>query len=179
MWKTLSSKEIFKHPRIVLIEDEVVLPNNKKTTYLKFKQLGNQATLICKNDSGKILLQKEYSHPSESELYQFPGGGISLDEDIETGANRELMEEEKIRAKTLTPLGFYYPNDRRSTTKNYVFLATDLEKADLPGDIEEIIESTWLTEKEIDEMIARNKIMNASTLSAWSLYKARSIVANW
>lgn len=34
MWKKLSSKTVFEHPRLTLIEDEVELPSGKKTTYL-------------------------------------------------------------------------------------------------------------------------------------------------
>ncbi len=58
MWKTSSSKEIFNHPRLTLIEDEVILPNGVQITYLKYKDDGGCcATIIAKNDDGKILIQ--------------------------------------------------------------------------------------------------------------------------
>lgn len=59
MWKKLSSKDLFTHPRLSLIEDEVLLPNGLKTTYLKFKDDGHcGVTIIARNSEGKILLQK-------------------------------------------------------------------------------------------------------------------------
>ena len=55
-WKKISSKEIFKHPRIVLIEDDVKLPNGTKTKYLRFKKMGDVVSVICQRNDGKILL---------------------------------------------------------------------------------------------------------------------------
>jgi len=73
MWRTLSSKEIFNHPRLTLVEDEIMLPNGTKTTYLKYKDSGIRgATIICQRDDNKILLSKEYSYPPNKILFQFP-----------------------------------------------------------------------------------------------------------
>lgn len=46
MWKTISSKEIFCHPRLSLIEDEIILPSGAKTTYLRYKDDGSAAATI-------------------------------------------------------------------------------------------------------------------------------------
>ncbi len=174
MWQTISSKEIFSHPRLTLIEDEVLLPNGVKTTYLKFKETGNAATVICKDKNGKILLQKEFSYPLNQEIYQFPGGFIPKSEDIAIGANRELMEEAKLFSNSLTLIGEYLTNNRRSSSKMFVFLGQDLEKRALPGDAEEIIESFWLDEKEIERMIGSGEIINPHVLASWTLYKLKS-----
>lgn len=172
MWKKLSSRVIFEHSRITLLEDEVELPNGQKIQYLIFKSSGSAATIIAKNDEGKILLQKEYSYPPNETIYQFPGGSIPEGEDIEAGANRELMEEADLKARRLTLLGSYLMNNRRSESKMYVYLAEDLEKQSLDGDLEENIESYWLTEKKIDKLILSGELKNGYSLAAWSLYKA-------
>lgn len=172
MWKKLSSKVIFEHPRLSLIEDEVVLPNGTKTTYLKYKDDNScAATLIAKNTEGKILLQKEYSYPIGEKIFQLPGGHIPAGENIEDGANRELMEEAKLKSSNLKLLGSYLANNRRSTIKMHVFLATELEKGHLPSDPEEEFEDFWLWENEIDKLIRENKIINANALAAWAIYK--------
>src|SRR5689334_19023209 len=141
MWETLSSRVLFKHSRLTIIEDDVLLPNGVRTKYLKFKDAGDAVTIICKRMDGRILLQKEYSYPTAQELYQFPGGSVPSGEAAEVGANRELMEEAKLRANTLQLLGTYFINNRRSSALMYVFLGTELEERGLEPDPEEIIQS--------------------------------------
>ena len=173
MWKKLSSKILLDHPRLKVIEDEVELPNGHKIQYLKFDSSGNAVTIIAVNGDGKILLQREYSYPLNEEIYQFPGGFVPDEEDLEAGANRELMEEAGLKANKLTDLGFYYPNNRRSNSKMYVYLGRDLQAESLTGDLEEDIKSYWFTEDEIDQLIKNGEIQNFSVLSAWSLYRIK------
>lgn len=73
-WEILNQKVVFEHPRLTLIEDEVRLPDGNETTYLRYKRLGNAATVIAVDERGRVLLQREYSHPPAEVLYQFPGG---------------------------------------------------------------------------------------------------------
>lgn len=172
MWKQLSTKEIFNHPRLSLLEDEVELPNGTRTTYLKYKDDGHcAATLIVKRGDGNILLQKEYSYPINENLFQFPGGLIPPHEVITDGANRELMEEAGLFSESLTSLGSYLINNRRSTAKMHIFLAEDLKARKLTGDPEENIVSIWFPEAEIDTMIKSGKIINCHALAGWCLYK--------
>lgn len=171
MWKKILSKNVFNHSRLSLIEDEVLLPNGEKVKYLKFKDDGScGVTVITKRKDEKILVQKEYSYPSNKKLYQFPGGMVLKDEDVLKGANRELMEESSLKAHNIKYLGSYLINNRRSTARMNVVLATELEEKSLEGDLEEDIENYWFTEKEILGMIKNNEIINSNLLAAWSIY---------
>jgi ADP-ribose pyrophosphatase len=175
MWKTISSKEIFSHPRLSLVEDEIILPSGVQTTYLKYKDDGSSAvTVIAKNNEGKILLQTEYSYPPNKKLFQFPGGHVPAGEKNEIGANRELMEEANFKANKLEPLGSYLRDNRRSNSRMYVYLATELEVKSLEGDLEEDIESFWLSEDEITMMIKKGEIENCNMMASWSLYKIKN-----
>lgn len=176
MWQTLSSKNIFDHPRLSLMEDEVLLPSGLKTKYLKYKDDGHCAvTIIAKRADGKILLQKEYSYPPNQELWQFPGGFVPGDEAPEMGANRELMEEAGLMSNNLKLLGSYLINNRRSTARMFVYLATDLEEKYLAPDPEEDIKSFWFEEDELTRLIKNNEIINCHVLSAWCLYKIKKM----
>ncbi|HOX11057.1 MAG TPA: NUDIX hydrolase [Candidatus Moranbacteria bacterium] len=174
MWKIISTKEIFRHSRITLLEDKVRFPDGTLGKYLKFKHSDNAATIICKRKDKKILLQKEYSHPIGKKIFQFPGGLVPLDEKPRQGANRELMEEASLKSNKLFLLGSYLINNRRTSSKMYVFLATDLIKKTLPKDKEEDIENFWFTESAIDKMIKNGKIINTHVLSSWALYKLKN-----
>lgn len=171
-WKTLSSKTILNHPRLTIIEDEIILPNGKQSTYLKFKDL-NAVTIICKGKDGKILLSKEYSYPPDDFMFQFPGGGINEGEDVQVAAKRELAEETDYIAKKLTLLGKYLINNRRSNSFMYVFLAEDISIEKTQGDEEEDIESYWFSEDKINQMIGDGEIINCHTLASWSIYNNR------
>ena len=171
MWKTVSSNEIFNHPRLTLIEDEIILPNGVKTTYLKDKDDGHCSVAIIAKKDGKILLEREYSYPQNQKIFQFPGGRVPKNEKPEEGANRELMEEVGYKANKLELLGNCLINQRRSTQKMYVFLVSDLIEESLEKDAEEEIEKFWFTEEEIARMIKNNEIIDMYSLASWCLYK--------
>jgi len=173
MWKTLSTKEILKHPRLTVIEDEFETEKGIRGKYLHYKHDKNVAFLLCKRADGKMLLQKEYCYPSKEKYFMLPGGAVPLDEKIGDGANRELMEEAGFRADSLELLGNYSLNIRKSKGLVYVFLATDLKEASLPGDPEEEIETYWFNEDEIEQKIINGDIHDPNILAAWTLYKLK------
>lgn len=171
MWKKIKSEIVFEHPRMTLIEDLVELPNGEQTKYIYKKHTGNCVTIICKNN-GKILLQKEYSYPPNQVMYQFPGGGIGLEETPQDGANRELREEFGHRAESLEVIGKYCADNRRSAATMFVILATNLVEDPLEADDTEILEHYWFSEQEVEDMIKNGEIVNSNLLASWSVYKA-------
>ncbi len=173
MWKKIASKILLDHPRLKVLEDEVELPNGHITKYLKFDSGGNAVTVLAVNEEGKILLQKEYSYPPNEDLYQFPGGFVPNGEELSEGANRELMEEADLKANNLVELGSYYMNNRKSDSKMYVYVGSDLQAETLPGNLEEDITSYWFSEEEIEELIKKGEIKNYTVLAAWCLYKLK------
>ena len=161
---------LLDHPRLTVIEDTVLLPDGTETTYILTPSKGNAVTIIARKDN-KILLQKEYSYPPNEVLFQFPGGFVPIDEDLEVGANRELMEEANLKANKLTVIGKYLLDNRRSNAYMHVFLSTDMKEESQQGDIEEVIESFWFSEDEIDELVKKGEIKNGHILASWMLYK--------
>lgn len=176
MWKRLSQKQLFKHPRITLLEDEVQLPDGTVTQYMTFAHTNDSVTILAQ-DGDKVLLSREYSYPVDDVLLQFPGGKAEPGEDQTDNAQRELQEETGYKAAKITPLGWYYVNNRRTKAKMYVVLATELTLSKKEGgDIEEDIESEWVAVADIDKMIQSGEIVNFSVLAAWSLYRASNSV---
>lgn len=170
MWKTISSKEVFKHPRITLIEDEVLLPSGEQINYIKFASGQDAVTIIARNNLERICISKEYSYPPNAELYQFPGGSVENGEAPEVAAQRELMEEVGFKAAQLEFLGKYLTHNRRSDQYMHVFLATGMVEASLPMDVEEQIVNEWVTPAELNEKILGGEIVNVHMLAAWLLY---------
>ena len=173
MFRRQSSRIVLSHPRLTVVEDDILLPDGIASTYLRFINTGFGVTLLCRRPDGTFLLQREYSYPPNERLLQLPGGGGQEGEETEQAANRELMEESGYRAGRLTPLGWWYLDNRRSDGKMHVFLATDLAEASLPPDPEEVIENVWMPEAELERLIHDGEIVNAFLLAAWSLYRAK------
>lgn len=154
-----------------IVEDSVELPTGKITTYIREAPLShNSVTTIVINDKDEILIQREYSYPSNEIMYQLPGGKIELGEDIIAAANRELSEESGYITTDCTILGSFYVNNRRSNAKQYVVLCKDIEIKNLQEDDEEFIESQWVTYTTIKDLVKDGKIVNMNMLAALQLF---------
>lgn len=175
-WERTASEVIFTHPRITLVEDEVLLPNGERSHYLRYegKHYKDFPTVIAVDDEGGILMNEEYAYPSDQLLFQFPEGLTDGDELPMDAAQRELQEEAGIQAKDLKIIGRVLHEHRRSDCYQTIILASGLIKVDRQvGDVEEgeIINHIF-TEEEIWARIAEGKIIQKNTLAAWSVYQA-------
>lgn len=171
MWKILKTTEIFKHPRLTLLEDDVELPNGETTKYLKFFHKADGADAIAINSEGKILLVKEYNHPVGKAMWQFPGGFINAGETPEQSARRELMEEGGVKAARLVRIGGHHIYRRRIAEISHVFICTELEQVETKREQSEFgMTTAWFTPDEIEKMIRAGEITASDTLAIWAIY---------
>jgi 8-oxo-dGTP pyrophosphatase MutT (NUDIX family) len=168
MWKTLKSKILFRHPRLTVAEDDVLLPNGKIIRYLHHVDRKDAAIIICFR-RGKLLVQKEYSYPVNKALYQFPGGAVEQGETPADSARRELHEEANLLAGSMRNLGGFYIDNRRTDAKMHVFLVVDPHDDVGIPDEEEVISSEWISIADFKQRIKQGEIQNWSMLAAWSL----------
>lgn len=170
-WRRIASTKLFDHPRLTVYEDDVELPNGIATKYIHFGNMPDAGMVLARNNDGKFLIQKEYSYPPDEVLRQLPGGAIDENEDTAAGAARELAEESGL-AGDLSLLGWFYHNNRRSSQRMYVYLATNLSETATNPDPEESFENEWCSESEIEALIRGNEIRNYTFLAGWAMYKA-------
>lgn len=172
MWKKISSRIVFNHPRMKLAEDSVELPDGTVVPYLRDADTNRHSvTLVC-IDGDKVLVQKEYSYPPNQVLYQFPGGKVEQPEKIIAAGKRELIEESGLSPRHLQELGWYYVDNRRSNAKMHVLLAKNFAKREKRGgDAEEDIKSEWVTIADLEKMISDGEIVNYSMLAAWTMFR--------
>lgn len=170
-WKKLSTRTLFTHPRLTVVEDDVMLPQGKQTKYLRYENLQDYVTVIAERD-GYIALIREYSYPHDEWLWQLPEGSIEAGEDALASAHRELKEEADLEAKSVIPIGMNYGHHRRSDEKDYIFVATSISEVEKTGGDAEEIGTTmqWFPIAKIKEMISTGKIRQKNVLAALALY---------
>ena len=174
MYKKISSKIVFKHSRLLVEEDEVLLGSGKKIKYLRYGYPGDGVVIIAKNNIGQTLFVNEYSYVQNKKMLQLPMGKIEKEEDVLIAANRELKEETGYKAGKLLQIGSYYQNYRRSNNKGFVLLATDLEikSSVIKADVEEDdIQNVWLSAEELALHIKDGSITDSDTLSSLQIYE--------
>lgn len=178
IWKKLASKMLLDHPRLKVVEDDILLPDGHESKYIYFADAQDAAMVVCVQDD-KILLQTEYSYPPQQSMYQFPGGGMEPGEEPIKAALRELEEESGYadgKESKIQYLGYYFVNNRRSAAKFHAVLVTNpLKTGKTQWDPEEYIESEWVEIKKLREMIRDGKIVNSSVLTGLSLYDNRAV----
>lgn len=156
---------------MTIVEDSVMLPNEKNISYIRESPTKNHSVaIIALNTNGQLLLQKEYSYPPDEVMYQLPGGSIETDEDVLTAANRELSEESGYKSEKMRLVGSYYMNNRRSDRKQFVVLCKDLVPNKETEDAEEFIESEWIEIGNIKQLIRDGNMKNVNLLAALSLF---------
>jgi 8-oxo-dGTP pyrophosphatase MutT (NUDIX family) len=170
MWKKLSSKVLFQHPRLTVEEDKVQIESGKVIEYLRYGYDGEGVVIVARNDNNEVLFVREYSYIPNKRILQLPMGKIEEGETYEAAANRELQEEANFKASELTVKGSYFQNHRRSANKGYVVLVTDLEASSVQADAEEeSIESVWIPIDAIQKYIDQGEIVDADTLSSLAI----------
>jgi ADP-ribose pyrophosphatase len=87
VFRKQGSRVVLSHPRLTVVEDDILLPDGSASTYLRYATTGFAVTVLCRRPDGAFLLQREYSYPPNERLLQLPGGGRE-DEEPAQAANR-------------------------------------------------------------------------------------------
>jgi len=99
-------------------------------------------------------------------MYEFPAGTLERGESPVTCARREIIEETGFHAKKLTRLGKIYPVPGYSTEMIAIYKAEALIKKERIIQQDEVIRVKIMTKKEIQNLFASGKIVDAKTICA-------------
>lgn len=174
--------ETFKH-RELLVEgvllkafrDTVALPNGEESVREWIDHPGAAAVVPLFEDGTTVLL-RQFRYAAGREFIEVPAGKLDVEgEAPEEVARRELAEEARLHARTLTPLGATYPCIGYSNEVIHLFLAEGLEGAEGETEHDEFVEPFRLPLAEAVEMAHRGEILDAK--SAVALMRAGAHVA--
>lgn len=166
---------LYKSAYNMLVVDLVRNERQQLFTYERLVptvELGAVAVIAVWN--GRFVLLKQYRHALRGEQYAFPRGfgeaGISAEENVK----KEISEELGAQAEKLTCLGTVFADSGLTGNPVKVYMCEVHGVQEKIG-YEGITRVTLLTEEELEHWIADGKITDGFTLSAYSLYKCRSM----
>ena len=170
-WQTLSSKNIHETHWIRLIEDRVSIPSGKNLTYTYVQMVNHGVAVVAVNSTGDILLQKNYRHTLQKDLWEIPSGHMDIGEGPLEAAQRELSEEAGLRSDHWSELGPIVLAPGIGDIHMHLFAALDAysDQNSQRDEEEPISEQAFLPESRVRHMLKENEIPEADTLI--SLYR--------
>lgn len=150
--------------------DEVITPkgNRVEWDYLSHK---GAAAVIPVMDDGRIIMVRQWRNAIDKFALEIPAGGREgTEEPTLNCAARELEEETGYRAETIEFMHTIVPAIAYSGEKIDIYVAHDLQKTKQHLDPDEDIQLEIYTVEELIEMILKNEINDAKTISAILTY---------
>lgn len=89
--------------------DLLQLHHGPNLSYTCLDLKAHASVVLAKTKEGKLIINKEYRHPTGKWLLSCPGGRIDMGESPLEAAKRELLEETGYGGGTLHFLGSAYP----------------------------------------------------------------------
>jgi len=166
--------EHFRGRIIRVTTDEVRLPNGHLASLEVVHHPGGAAAVAI-DAEGRVCLLKQYRYVANGWLWELPAGKLEPNEPPLTTAQRELIEEAGVSARSWRSLGSYLSSPGIFTEVLHLFLATELEPAATAHERAEVIEVHWVPFAEACERALSGEIRDGKT--AMGLLRARYVLS--
>ena len=150
------------------------LPNGAEGEWECIRHPGGALAVPMTTD-GKLVLVDQYRFAVKQRLLEFPAGTVEPYEEPAETIKREIEEETGYHAKQWKTLGNFPLAPGYSDEYIYAFLATDLEKLDIPPeqDEDEDINIALYTPEELEKLIHTEEIkLDAKSITSYYLARA-------
>lgn len=177
MIKQLSTKLIHKTPFITVREDEVEFANQHGGSFTVVERI--PFIVVAAFTGSSFVMVKQYRYAVQHDSLEFVAGAHHDDPHMDPVelAKAELQEETGYIAKTLTPLGTFYPSPAAINSTFYAFLATDLEQSTQKLDTTEAdLEVVEISVKKFERMLIEGKITDSPTVTTYAMLKVKKLV---
>lgn len=136
-WRTVASREAYRNPWSVLLEDTLEGPDGRPGLYGYFAPRDAVLVLPLHPDRSTILVRQwRYAYGCSS--WELVCGSLEAGEDVAAAAARELAEEAGVRARRWTPHGAFHPSDSRIGGRTHAFIAEELSPVEARLDASEL-----------------------------------------
>ncbi|MFL6569455.1 MAG: NUDIX hydrolase [Chthoniobacterales bacterium] len=182
-WETLSSTSCYEDPHLAVATVEVRSPAKPKGHRWTVVHRKAAVVIAAMTHDAKLVLIREERIPVQQASWSVPAGQIDEEQGIEEVARRELQEESGYKlgnAGEMLSLGYYFTSPGFTDECCHFVLARPVE----PGadgashhESESILDCRAFDQREIRDMIARNEIRDANTLSICAMLAARGYLS--
>jgi ADP-ribose pyrophosphatase len=152
--------------------DQLRLPNQQLYDYYTYVTTAEAAMVVATTRDGKLLINREYRHPTEKVLLGLPGGLLDKGEDALAGAERELLEETGYSADSFHYLGNAFPFPGASSQRLRFVHAKGAHKvaeAKLEG--AEILHCVEVSEEILEKWIQEGHPVDGALCMAFYFFK--------
>lgn len=166
--KTVNKNYIYKGKILTLRKDDVVLPNGDGAIREIIEHSGGACVLY--EEDGKILFVNQFRYAYGETVLEIPAGKLNVGEDPKRAGIRELEEEAGIRVADATLLYVAYPTPGYTNEKIYIYRAKNGERTQTNLDEGEFLDSVWIEEDRVKQMLKNGEIKDAKTIIALQAY---------
>ena len=175
-WQTLSERSICETPHLRVIQYELRTPSRPDGRCWTVVHRKPAVVVAPLTKDGELVLIRQERVPIRSAIWEVPAGQIDEEQEASPAiarevALREMREEtgfELAPGGALVPLGHFFSSPGFTDERGYFFLAQPVQPSTTGhahDDSESILGCESFTPNEVREMIARNEIRDANTLS--------------
>ena len=170
-WKLHSSKYVFKDKWFIARADYCEMPHGTIVEPYYVLEFPNWCNVVLITENEEIVMVKQYRHAIQTTTIELPGGVIDANENPESAAIREVLEETGYVIDDVCLLYKTAPNPATNNNYAYFYLATGAklignQKLDEFEDIDTILYS----KDEIIALLTEGKILHGVQVGA--LYAA-------
>lgn len=157
-------------------EDKLRLGEGRHYNYYTVVGQDNAVMVIAEEESGKLIINHEYRHPTRQILLSLPGGTLEAGESPLKGALRELQEETGYSSEKLSLLGTAYPIPGMYPQRIHYVLAQNCRKTTDPNlEIAEYIQTELLYLSHLQEKIRAGHPVDGILCSALFFYQQHQL----
>lgn len=161
---TIASHIRFQGKLLVVVEDEVRMPDGRSATREYIRHPG-AVVVVALNDDGAVILERQWRHPLGAAIIELPAGKIDRGETPLACAKRELLEETGFVAARWQELGTLHPCVGYSDERLILYLAQGLTQAGARPDDGEHLEVIALPLSEALAWIDDGRLTDAKSVA--------------
>lgn len=166
--KIISTKEIYKSKWLTLRKDNFIKPDGGTASYEIVKR--KDLVIVIPQVNKNLIFVEQYRYALDERSLEFPQGFIEKNETPQGAAKREFEEEVGLKGN-VTFLGEICTSSGFLEQKLYIFKGNNLIKGKQKLELtEKDLNVILLPLKTVKELVKNNKIKNAPTLAALSLF---------
>ena len=175
-WQIIGQEDKYENPWIKVVEYDVINPGGGKGIYGKVHFKNTAIGIVPLDDEGNTWLIGQYRFPVNAYSWEIPEGGGDLHTDPLMSAQRELLEEAGIKAKSWDKVLDMHVSNSVTNETCVVYLARGLSFHEATPEESEQLAIKKLSFRKAFNMVINGEITDAISVAA--IFKVNYLLEN-